>query len=100
NLLYTRHVEVAGRDALHIAAIARDGPNMSPAIAFTGPEKSFAAIDRPHIAACQSGLVPVDVPPGNVDPGVVLFSEQRTHLSRLNITEHDEICVLQAVELF
>ena len=72
---------------------------MTPTIALTCPKETFATIDPFNIAAGESSFVPIDITPRNVDPGVVFLGEYWTHFARVHIAKHDEICVLQAVEL-
>src|SRR6266550_9525989 len=99
HFFHTDDIEVARRNAFHVAAVARDRINVSPAVTFARPKKSLAVIYPLDIAASQARLVPVDVAPRDVHPGVVFFGKHRMNFASLAITKHDHVRVLQAVEL-
>src|SRR6185369_17084830 len=72
---------------------------MTPAIALAGPEKTFAAVDPLDVAAPESGFVPVDVAPRNVDPRFVFFSHDRTDFAGARVRHHHGVGVLATIEL-
>src|ERR1700704_1027244 len=44
HFFHTNNIEVARRNTFHVAAITRDGVDMSPTVTFARPKESFAAI--------------------------------------------------------
>ena len=80
-------------------AVARDRINMPPTISFTGPQEAFAVVNPFSIAAGQSSLVPIDVAPGNVNPGIILFHQHWTYFAGANVAQHESVVVLQTIQL-
>src|SRR5687767_682044 len=93
------HVVGAGSDQLDVASIAGNGINMTPAVAFAGPEEALAAVDPFNVAARDSRALPIDVAPRDVHPRFVFFDQHWTDLSCAHVAEHDGVGVLAAVEL-
>src|SRR5262245_25066363 len=73
--LHGDHVVVAGRDGFDVLAVAGDRVNVPPAVAFAGPQETLAAVNPFDVATPDSRLVPTDITPGDVDPGVVLLGQ-------------------------
>src|SRR5690242_12839774 len=72
---------------------------MPPAVALTGPEETLTIINPFEVATTQTRLVPIDITPGNVHPRIIFFGEHRPHFSSAHITEHDNVRVLQTIQL-
>ena len=72
---------------------------MTPAVAFTRPEKTSALIDPFDVAASESGFVPIDVAPRDVNPCFVFLSHHRPHFAGARIAHHHVVRVLTAIEL-
>src|SRR5262245_8086751 len=72
---------------------------MTPAVTLVHPKKPLASRYPFHIASCQPLRVPIDLAPGNIYPGWISFCQNYPHLSSRNITQHDSIGILFAVEL-
>src|SRR6266498_572018 len=91
---YISHIKVARRNTLHVAAVARYAVDMSPAVTFAGPKESRTAIDPLSIAPGQSGFVPIDIAPGDIDPGIVFFCKYRADLTGASVAKHDRLGIL------
>src|SRR6185436_4791668 len=85
--------------ASHILAVSRNRKHMPPAVALARPQEALASLDPLDVAARETFLVPIDVAPRNINPGVFFLCEDRLDLPRTRIAEHHDVGVLKPIQL-
>src|SRR5262249_56142709 len=68
------YIEISRGNVAHIAAVASYRVDMMPAVAFAGPQKSFAAVDPFQISARQAVPVPVNIEQTYGHPALALLA--------------------------
>src|SRR5437868_450386 len=93
------HVEVSRSDALYVASVSRHRVDVAPAVSLAGPQKPLAMVHPLDVSTGEALLVPIEISPRDVDPGVVFLGKNGSNPTVFNAAQHHDVRVLQAVEL-